>query len=60
MRFRRRHGHLEYCLGRTWQPSRALRFCCRIGLHFMAWDFQRDGHYCECGRQYLLAEQIRA
>lgn len=25
----------------------------------MAWDLQRDGYYCECGRQYLLAEQIR-
>lgn len=59
MRFRWRHGHLEYCFGRLWKPSRTLRLCCRVGLHFTAWDLQRNGYYCECRRQYLLAEQIR-
>jgi hypothetical protein len=29
-----------------------------IGLHFMAWDMMRDQYRCECGRQYLSAEQI--
>ena len=56
---RRCHGRLEYLSGRSWQRSRTLRLCCSLGLHFMAWDFQRDGYYCECGRQYLLGEQIR-
>lgn len=53
-----RHGRLQYRVGRAWTPSRTLRYCCRVGLHFTAWDLRRDGYYCECGRQYLLAEQI--
>jgi len=55
-----RNGHLEYRTRRSWAPSRTLRFCCRIGLHFMAWDFQRDGCFCECGAHFLHAERIRS
>lgn len=54
-----RHGRLQYRTGRSWRPSRTLRWCCRIGLHFMAWDFMGDQYRCECRRQYLNAETIR-
>lgn len=53
-----RHGRLEYKVGRSWSPSRTLRLCCRAGLHFMAWHMAQDRYRCECGRQYLNAEQI--
>ena len=58
-RVRLRNGHLQFNLWRSWQPSRFLGSCCRLGLHFMALDFQRDGAYCECGRESLTGEQTR-
>lgn len=58
MMVRWRHGRLQYRTGRSWQPSRVLRFTCRIGLHFMAFNLMEDRCRCECGRQYLNAENI--
>lgn len=58
MIFRWRRGRLEYQVGRAWRPSRVLRFTCRIGLHFMAWNLMQDRYRCECGQQYLNAEDI--
>lgn len=54
-----RTGRLRYRTQRSWRPSRTLRWCCRIGLHFMAWDLMRDQYRCECRQQYLNAETIR-
>jgi hypothetical protein len=59
VRFRWRHGRLQYVIGRTWRRSRFLGICCHLGLHFMALDFQRDGAFCECGREALTGEQTR-
>lgn len=57
-RVRWRNGRPEVNLYRSWQPNRFLAFCCRIGLHFMALDFRRDGAFCECGRESLTNEQL--
>lgn len=59
MRLRVRDGWIQYAPGRAWEPSRILRACCKAGLHFLAHDLRRDGWYCECGRNFLLAEQVR-
>lgn len=53
-----RHGRLQHRTGRSWAPSRTLRICCRLGLHFMAWDLMADQYRCECRTQHLNAEAI--
>lgn len=52
IRFRFKHGKLQY----QWFVWRGW---CRIGLHFMQWDFPRDQYMCPCGYNILRAEEIR-
>lgn len=36
-----------------------LRWCCRIGLHFLRWDYLCDAYTCACRKALLGAEEIR-
>lgn len=58
-RVRWRNGRPEVNLWRNWyRPNPFLAACCRLGLHFMALDWMRDGAHCECGRESLTNEQV--
>ncbi len=57
IRFRRRAWRVEYALG-LYGAARFDRWLCRIGLHFLWFDFPRDRLACACGREYLDSETI--
>lgn len=34
-------------------------WCCRVGFHFMVYDFPWDAYACPCKRQVLRLQDVR-